>query len=343
MIRNKNNHKRAKKKLLFVGPPKKHFRPFMQQDLDLLKKKFDVRLVNVCFDLHYLKCTIAALFNLVAGVAWADVVFCWFAARPAFPAIALSQLYNKKTVVAVGGEDVTTIPELGYGLALHKREHFYQMFVLNKATRILPDSRDAEKGTLALVKDAAKVTLIYLGVDAVRFHPSGTKKEKVLTVGEVWRRNLYRKGFETFVKSARYLEDVEFVLVGQFMDDSINYLRSIASNNVRFTGRLPASELIRHYQEAKVYVQVSAHEAFGLSLTEAMACECVPVVTDRGAIPEVVGDTGVYVPYGDPAATARAIEQALTSETGGSARQRIEEMFTVDKREEALLKTMCDL
>ena len=315
----------------------------MQQDLDLLKKKFDVRLVNVCFSILDLNCTLVALLNLIAGVAWADVVFCWFAAREAFPAIALSQLYNKKTLVAVGGRDVTTIPELGYGLALQKREHFYQMFVLNKATRILPYSRDAEKGALALVSDTAKVTLVYLGVDVERFHPSGTKKEKVLTVGEVSRRNFDRKGLETFVKSARYLEDVEFVLVGQFMDDSIDYLRSIASKNVRFTGLLPARELIRQYQEAKVYVQVSAHEAFGLSLAEAMACECVPVVTDRGAIPEVVGDAGIYVPYGDPEATAQGIRQALSSEKGGTARQRIEELFPIDKREKALLKTTSDL
>jgi glycosyltransferase involved in cell wall biosynthesis len=74
-----------------------------------------------------------------------------------------------------------------------------------------------------------------------------------------------------------------------------------------------------------------------------MACECVPVVTDRGAIPEVVGDAGIYVPYGDPEATAQGIRQALSSEKGGTARQRIEEMFTIDKREEALLKTMRDL
>jgi glycosyltransferase involved in cell wall biosynthesis len=217
------------------------------------------------------------------------------------------------------------------------------MFVLNKATRILPFSKDAEKAALALVNDAAKLTLIYLGVDVERFYPSYPKKEKVLTVGAVWRRNLDRKGLETFVKSARYLENIEFVLVGQFMDDSIHYLRSIGSKNVRFTGFLPTSELIRHYQEAKVYVQVSGHEGFGLSLAEAMACECVPVVTDRGAIREVVGDTGIYVPYGDPVATAQGIKQALSSEKGGPARQRIEEMFTVEKRGEALLKTLSDL
>jgi hypothetical protein len=42
-------------------------------------------------------------------------------------------------------------------------------------------------------------------------------------------------------------------------------------------------------------------------------------------------------------ATAQGIKQALSSEKGGAARQRIEEMFTIDKRKEALLKTMRDL
>jgi glycosyltransferase involved in cell wall biosynthesis len=133
------------------------------------------------------------------------------------------------------------------------------------------------------------------------------------------------------------------VLIGQFADHSIDHLRSIASKNVRFTGALPENELIRYYQDAKVYVQASTHEAFAVSLAEAMACECVPVVTDKGAIPEVVGGTGIYVAYGDPAATADGIEQALESDKGSAARQRIKNMFTIDERQKALLKVMHEL
>jgi glycosyltransferase involved in cell wall biosynthesis len=214
---------------------------------------------------------------------------------------------------------------------------------LNSATKVLPDSKDAEKGALGLVNDASKVTLIYLGIDVEKFRPSGPKKDRVITVGVVNQSNLKRKGLETFVKSAAYLPHLEFVLVGRFADHSIDYLRSVAPKNVRFTGLLPESELIRCYQEAKVYVQVSAHEAFGVSLAEGMACECVPVVTDKGAIPEIVGNMGTYVPYGDPAATAEAIKHAMESQDGGTARQRIKTMFSVEKRREALLKAVHDL
>jgi glycosyltransferase involved in cell wall biosynthesis len=66
----------------------------------------------------------------------------------------------------------------------------------------------------------------------------------------------------------------------------------------------------------------------------------VPVVTDKGAIPEVVGDSGQYVAYGDPAATAEAIKRAMESQNGGAARQRIRTIFSFEKRRETLLKAV---
>jgi glycosyltransferase involved in cell wall biosynthesis len=315
----------------------------MHQDLDLLKKHFSVKVVNVCFDVRDLKGTLMTPVRLIAGVIWADVLFCWAANRDTFVAVAVSQLFNKKTVVAVGGADVTAIPELGYGAALRKTAHFFQMAVLHRAVKVLPDSKDAEKGALDLLNNSAKVTLIYLGIDVEKFHPSGTKVDKVITVSVVSRSNLKRKGLETFVKSAAYLPNVEFLLIGDFLDDSINYLRSIASRNIKFTGFVTESELVKYYQQAKVYVQVSAHEAFGASLAEAMASGCVPVVTDKGAIPEVVGNTGIYVPYGDPEATAAGVLKALKSDTGKLARQRIDNCFSSSKREVALWKTITEL
>lgn len=333
----------TRKKVLFVGPCKFFFRSFMQWDFDVLSNEFDIRLVNACFNVHDPQGTLKTPYSLITGVAWADLIFCWFAGREAFWAVALSQLFDKKTAVVVGGADVTRLPEIGYGAALSKTKRFYSTFVLNKATQILPYSKDAERRALGFSNDDAKCKLIYLGIDVERFRPSGTKKDQAITVSVVNRTNLKRKGLETFVRSAVYLPDIEFVLVGQFADQSIDYLQSIASKNVRFTGALPESELIRYYQDAKVYVQVSAHEAFGVSLVEAMACGCVPVVTDKGAIPEVVGDVGIYVPYGDPAATADGIEQALESDKGSAARQRIKNLFTVDERQKALLKVVHDL
>ncbi|MGZ4947265.1 MAG: glycosyltransferase family 4 protein [Halobacteriota archaeon] len=309
----------------------------MQWDFDILSEEFDIRVANVCFNVHDLQGTIQTPHSLISGVAWADAIFCWFAQREAFWAVALSRVFKRKVAVVVGGADVTTIPEMGYGTSLSKRKRFYSAYVLNKATMLLPYSKDAEKAALELANDPSKVSLIYLGVDVEKFHPGGPKKDRVITVSVISHSNLKRKGLETFVKSAAYLPHIEFILVGQFADDSIDYLRSIAPKNVRFTGLIPERELITCYQAAKGYVQVSAHEAFGVALAEAMACECVPVVTKRGAIPEVAGDAAIYVPYDDPEATARGIQQAMQSSVGRAARERIEKCFDLGKRKDALL------
>ena len=96
---------------------------------------------------------------------------------------------------------------------------------------------------------------------------------------------------------------------------------------------------------AKVCVQISAVESFGCALAEAMLCECVPVVTNRGALPEVVCDTGFYVPYKDNKATAEAIKKALSYDGSGS-RKRIVKLFSLNKRCEKvvdIIKECCNV
>ena len=53
---------------------------------------------------------------------------------------------TEKTVVVVGGQEVTTIPEVEYGLELQCGSPLSQGFALNRATKVLPIPRDAEKG-----------------------------------------------------------------------------------------------------------------------------------------------------------------------------------------------------
>jgi hypothetical protein len=42
-------------------------------------------------------------------------------------------------MVAVGRADVTAIPELGYGITLHKTGHFYQIFVRRRLSSQLEE------------------------------------------------------------------------------------------------------------------------------------------------------------------------------------------------------------
>jgi glycosyltransferase involved in cell wall biosynthesis len=61
-----------------------------------------------------------------------------------------------------------------------------------------------------------------------------------------------------------------------------------------FSG-LPTSELAELMAGADVFCLPSLFEGFGLPALEAMACATPVVVSDRGALPEVVGDAGLLV------------------------------------------------
>ena len=121
----------------------------------------------------------------------------------------------------------------------------------------------------------------------------------ILTVAYVSKDTIKRKGLETFVKAAKYLPNLKFVVVGPHYDNFIRKLKSIASGNVKSTGFVPDEELIEYYQKAKVYCQLSKYEETPNALCEAMLCECVPAGTRYCGIPTAIGDTGFYVPYGN--------------------------------------------
>jgi glycosyltransferase involved in cell wall biosynthesis len=81
---------------------------------------------------------------------------------------------------------------------------------------------------------------------------------------------------------------------------------------VRWLGHIPTDDLPALYSGASVLGFPSFYEGFGLPPLEAMACGTPVVVSDRGSLPEVVGEAGLLVNPDDPAAIAAALEQVIT-------------------------------
>jgi glycosyltransferase involved in cell wall biosynthesis len=81
-----------------------------------------------------------------------------------------------------------------------------------------------------------------------------------------------------------------------------------------------------------------------VAVLEAMACGCIPIVTDRDALPEVVGDVGFIVPYGDIEKTRDAIRSALllTPADIQTVRDRAR-MFSIERRNSEVKKMLEDV
>jgi glycosyltransferase involved in cell wall biosynthesis len=73
----------------------------------------------------------------------------------------------------------------------------------------------------------------------------------------------------------------------------------------------PRADLIALYSMAAAFAFPSWIEGFGIPLLEAMTCGAPVIASDRGAIPEVVGDAGLLADAEDDAAIADHIAHVL--------------------------------
>lgn len=273
-----------------------------------------------------------------------DAVFCWFASWNSFWTILLARLFQKPSILVIGGYDLANLPEANYGHQRGGLKKWISRWTMKLSTILITNScysqTEAEQNAGI---PAARVRVIYHGLPDVFGNLSQDRRENMaLTVGGVNWSNLRRKGIEPFVRAASCLPSTRFFVVGAWEDDSIQYLRSIASSNVFFTGRVSDEELHDCYQRAAVYVQASLHEGFGLSVAEAMLAGCIPVVTQHGALPEVVGDSGFYTASLEPPELAKVIEIAMCSPDAlrEECRERILRHFSLEKRRELLKQVL---
>src|SRR5258706_1472066 len=306
---------------------------FVRLDLEELRKHHDVtehyensRLINP-----------AAVWRLVKEP---DLVFGWFASWHTFLPLMMASISHKPSVLVVGGYDLANMRDIGYGHQRGGLKKWVSRRTMRLASRLITNSvysRDEAVRNAAVFTE--QIDAVYHGVpDQFGGLPPGPRARMALTVGNVDGSNLQRKGHEPFVRAAALLPDVNFVLVGNWKDDAIEYLRRIATPNVTFTGRVSNDALLDYYRKAAVYVQPSLHEGFGLSVAEAMLAGCVPVTTGVGALPEVTGECGERLQAADPEEISRGVRAAFAypEETRARIRQRILEKFPMKNRREQL-------
>ena len=105
------------------------------------------------------------------------------------------------------------------------------------------------------------------------------------------------------------------VLAGQATADSQPWLDRIARpplrDVVRHVGYVHPSKRRELYEGARLLVQPSFEEGFGMPVLEAMTLGIPVVAADRGALPEVLGDAGLLVDPHAPEQLAAAIGRLI--------------------------------
>jgi glycosyltransferase involved in cell wall biosynthesis len=307
---------------------------FVRLDRDLLGSFANV------LDLHVPSKFPVRLSRYWNGIRHADLVFCWFASWNALWALLGAKAMGKRSILVVGGYDLASLPEAGYGNQRGGPAKYVSRLAINLATELFTNSyySQTEAAQNAGVEEQ-RIRVIYHGIpDPFGRLPNSPRQSLVLTVGRVDAPNLRRKGIESFVRAAELLPGLRFVVVGPWADGAVQHLRSIAPRNVTLTGQISDDELHGYYGMASVYVQASLHEGFGMSVAESMLAGCIPVLTRGGALPEVAGDCGVYIADTLPQSIAHGVRIAmgLADQDRARARQRILEKFPLSERKAQL-------
>lgn len=215
------------------------------------------------------------------------------------------------TVVTIHGLEYRWLPEYRNFL-----QRWYlplsTFYAAKNATKIIAVSQSTKNDLLSEIKtDANKIKVIWEGVEPkleIRnskfemstFAKYGLKKKKyVLFVGTIQPRKNLVSLIQAWKLIQADIPDYKLVIAGAVGWMAEEVLQEVArlgvGDRVVFTGRVDDLVLHALYQGASVYVQPSWTEGFGLPVLEAMREGVAVVVSDGGALPEVVGEAGVVV------------------------------------------------
>ncbi len=318
-----------KKRILFIG-----FKgsSFCINDERILAKEYDV--VPMYIPAIGRRILLRLPYAVFKKMLDCDLVYVWFGSVHAAIAVFIAKLLNRPSIVMAGGYDVANDPSIDYGLLNSRILRFAPIFAFNKCDKVMAVSDFTRTEALRIIRDGGKIEVVANGINTTSFRiMGGVERTTVTTVGDVNQRTFIVKGFNNFLEVVRRSPQQKFVLVGR-IGPGVDVK---PMDNLELMGYKTGDDLIRILNGSKYYLQLSYRESFGVAVIEAMACGCIPIVTDRGGLPEAVGNVGMVVEFGRWDSVIEAISEEYDPAKGIKARERVVELFDNNVREGAVL------
>ena len=163
------------------------------------------------------------------------------------------------------------------------------------------------------------VTVTPNGVDPSVFHPDAKQKEfdlpkgYILFVGSLEPRKNLDHLLRAWNEIKNDFKETELIIVGV----SGNVFRSVnlwhVAGQVRFLGYVEDEMLAGLYANARLFVLPSQDEGFGLPALEAMASGTPVIVSDGGALTEIVDGAGLIFCLSNPVGLKNALKECLSN------------------------------
>lgn len=332
------------KRIFFVYPI---YASFVKNDEALLKKHFAVRS-------YFFNQSKAALifsffrqfFHLLFSFRKYDAYICFFASYSSFLPLLFAKVHRKPGIIILGGTDCVSFPSISYGNFQKPVLAWFTRVSLRSATHLAPvacnlidcaytyvDTDFERQGFKNFCRNVtAATTVIYLGYDPAKFFKTAEKiPNSFITVAQMNPANFYRKGIDLIFELATRFPQCTFTIVGN--TESMQY--DSVPPNIKLLPFIPYEKLRELYSSQQFYLQLSMMEGFPSAPCEAMLCECIPITSNVGALPEIVGETGFILEKKDIALLQEIVVKALASDReklGLAARIQVTEKFPVTER-----------
>lgn len=278
-----------------------------------------------------------------------DVIFIWWWTYALYP-VLLAKLLGRKSIITgvFNYRAVEHIPNSGF-----MARPFYQRLLIKLALKMTDVNLFVSKIEYDEVPPAFNLKKVYYFPCAIAdmyFQKIGdSPRAGVLNIAWSGKENLQRKGVLDILDALKILKDrgviINCSLAGRSGDGYPSLLAYISQldleNQVTTLGEVSLDKKLNLFAGAKIYLQPSYFEGFGLATAEALASGCCIIACDVGEVKNVLGDGAYYITPGNYFELANAIEKIisdadLANDLVTKGKRRLSKLYSQKNKKDSL-------